>query len=314
MKKLLLALPVLALLSACPQIQPQANPLTVEDAKNLKTIAPLAMNGFANSVRSGGSAAAGTAKFGMQPQTTAMGLQPQTTAMGLQPQAALGLRPQNVTGNCGPNTTPTDADNDKIPANFSYIYDCTVTIGAGFKFLAKGQLSTTDASDQDANSGYSSTGNIRYDFIFTNTETKETSSFSFVVQWTASAVLAGNGGYTINTDQRITFQPDSDKSQFAYQLSATYTPDNDGNTQKFDAGTINLLGSANFRDAKGRFSIFNLSATNLHFGNSCPRAIDSGSLRIEDSSNLGANKNNVLLLTANGCDLWSATYNGSAIF
>ena len=104
------------------------------------------------------------------------------------------------------------------------------------------------------------------------------------------------------------------KANLPTNLGATYTPDNDGNAQKFDTETINVLGSANFRDAKGRFSIFNLSATNLHFGNSCPRAIDSGSLRIEDLANLGANKNNVLLLTATGCDLWSATYNGSAIF
>jgi hypothetical protein len=288
MKKYLLLFPFAALLAACPQQLPQANPLTQQDAKNLKTIVPLAMNGLANAVRGGGSTAAGSATF--------------------------GLRPQSVTGNCGPSLVPTDADNDKIPANFSYTYDCTVTIGAGFKFVAKGSLSSKDADDTNPNSGYSTDGNIRYDFIFTNTETSQSSSFSFVVQWTANAILLATGGYNISTDQRIVFQPDTDKSQFAYQLNVAYSPDNDGNALKFDAGTINLSGSANFRDASGRFSVFNLSATNLHFGTACPRAIDSGSLRVEDLSNIGTNKTNVLLLTATGCDLWNASYNGSAIF
>jgi hypothetical protein len=289
MKNFLMLLPLAALLAACPQPTPQANPLTQQDAKSLKTIVPLAMNGLANAVRGGGSSAAGSA-------------------------ATFGLRPQSTTGNCGPSTQPTDADNDKIPANFSYLYDCTVTIGAGFKFVAKGSLSSKDSDDTNPNSGYSTDGNIRYDFIFTNTETKESSSFSFVVQWTANALLLATGGYSISTDQRIVFQPDTDKSQFGYQLSVTYTPDNDGNAIKFDAGTINLTGSANFRDAAGRFSVFNLSASNLHFGNACPRAIDSGSIRIEDLANIGTNKTNVLLLTATGCDVWNATYNGSVIF
>jgi hypothetical protein len=289
MKKYMLLAPVAALLAACPQSQPQANPLTQQDAKALKTIVPLAMNGLAGAIRGGGSSAAGTA-------------------------ATFGLRPQSVIGTCGPITPPTDADNDKVPANFSYLYDCTVPIGAGFKFIAKGTVSSQDSDDQNPNSGYSTNGNIRYDFIFTNTETNQSSSFSFVVQWTASAVLATGGGYIINTDQRITFQPDTDKSQFAYQLNVNYTPDNDGNALKFDAGTINLTGSANFRDASGRFSIFNISANNLHFGNNCPRAIDQGSIRVEDLANIATNKSNVLVLTATGCDLWSASYNGSVVF
>jgi hypothetical protein len=289
MKKYALLLPLAALLVACPQPTPQTNPLTQQDAKSLKAIVPLAMNGLANAVRGGGSSAAGSA-------------------------ATFGLRPQNTTGNCGPSTKPVDVDNDKIPANFAYTYNCTVTIGAGFKFIAKGSLSSKDSDDNNDNSGYSANGNIRYDFIFTNTDTNQSSSFSFVLQWTANAVLLANGGYSISTDQQIVFQPDSDKSQFGYQLSVTYTPDNDGNAQKFDAGTLNLTGSANFRDAAGRFSVFNLSASNLHFGNACPRAIDSGSLRVEDLSNIGSSKTNVLLLTATGCDIWNATYNGSVIF
>jgi hypothetical protein len=37
-------------------------------------------------------------------------------------------------------------------------------------------------------------------------------------------------------------------------------------------------------------------------------------IRLEDSSNLNGGKNNVLELTATGCDAWNATYNGSASF
>ncbi len=291
MKNYTLLLPLsLVLLVACPAL-PQSS-MTAEDARALKTIVPLSMNGFANSVRSGGSRVVNASS----------------------PLHPLGLRPQAISGTCGPNPAPADADNDKVPASFSYTYDCTVTIGTGFKFTAKGSFRSTDSDDTNPNSGFSTDGNIRYDFIFTNTETGETSGFAFVAFWTATVTLAQNGGYAVNTDQRLTFQPDTDKSQFGYQANTTYTPDNDGNAFKFDAGTLNVAGSVNFRDAKGKTSLFNLTVTNLHFGNTCPRAVDSGTVRTEDVSNLAGTKNNVLLLTVTSCDVWSATYNGNALF
>ncbi len=281
----------LALLVSCPQT-PQPNAMTAEDARSLKTLVPLAMNGFANSVRSGGA----------------------NVVNASSPLTPLGLRPQAVSGSCGSATPPTDADQDKIPANFAYNYDCTVTVGSGFKFIAKGSFRSLDTDDTNPNSGFSTDGNIRYDFIFTNTQTNESSGFAFVAFWTATATIGQNGGYNINTDQRLTFQPDTDKSQFGYQANTTYAPDNDGNALKFDAGTLNIAGSVNFRNAKGKFSLFNLTVTNLHFGNACPRAVDAGTVRTEDASNIVGSKSNVLVLTATACDVWSATYNSNAVF
>jgi hypothetical protein len=280
----------LAFLTACPQT-PQ--PMTATDAKVLKTAVPLALNGFANSVRSGGSSAAGTASDALTP---------------------FGLEPKAVTGNCGSSAAITDVDGDKIPNSFSYDYDCAVTVGAGFTFKAKGLVKSADSNDNDGNSGYTTEGNLRYDFIFTNTQTGETSGFAFVVQWNASATIANTGGYNISTDQRLIFQPDTDKSQFGYQLTANYLPDSDGNNLKFDAGKLNIVGSANFSNAQGKLSALTLNVNNLHFGNTCPRAVDSGIIRLEDTSNLVGNKNNLLELTATGCDVWNVTYNGSIVF
>jgi hypothetical protein len=280
----------LVFLVACPQT---SQPMTASDAKTLKTVLPLALNGFANSVRLGGSSAAGTASNALE---------------------TFGLQPKAVTGNCGSSGAITDMDGDKIPNNFSYTYDCTVTVGAGFTFKAKGLVKSNDSNDNDGNSGYTTEGNLRYDFIFTNTQTQETSGFAFVVQWNSSATIATSGGYTISTDQRLTFQPDTDKSQFGYQLTATYLPDADGNNLKFDAGKLNIVGSANFSNSQGKNAALNLTITNLHFGGTCPRAVDSGIIRLEDSSNLNGGKNNLLELTATGCDTWSATYNGSTSF
>jgi hypothetical protein len=280
----------LVFLVACPQT---SQPMTASDAKALKTVLPLALNGFANSVRSGGSSAAGTASEALKP---------------------FGLQPKAVTGTCGSSAAITDVDGDKIPSSFSYTYDCTVTVGAGFTFKAKGLVKSNDSNDNDGNSGYTTEGNLRYDFVFTNTQTQETTGFAFVVQWNATATIATSGGYSISTDQRLTFQPDTDKSQFGYQLTATYLPDSDGNNLKFDAGKLNIVGSANFSNAQGKFSVLNLNVSNLHFGGLCPRAVDSGIVRLEDTSNLNGGKNNVLELTATGCDAWSATYNGSTSF
>jgi hypothetical protein len=280
----------LVFLVACPQA---SQPMTASDAKTLKTVLPLALNGFANSVRSGGSSAAGTASDSLE---------------------TFGLQPKSITGTCGSSAAIVDADGDKIPNNFSYTYDCTVTVGAGFTFKAKGLVKSNDSNDNDGNSGYTTEGNLRYDFIFTNTQTQETSGFAFVVQWNATATIATSGGYTVSTDQKLIFQPDTDKSQFGYQLTATYLPDSDGNNLKFDAGKLNIVGSANFSNAQGKFSVLNLSVNNLHFGGTCPRAVDSGIIRLEDTSNLVDNKNNLLELTATGCDIWSATYNGSTAF
>ncbi len=282
----------LAFLVACPQPPQTPQPLTTADAKALKAVVPLALNGFANSIRSGGSSASGTVSSPLMP---------------------LGLRPQSVTGTCGSSTAIIDVDKDKIPASFSYDYDCTVMVGASFTFKAKGFVRSADTSDNDATSGFTTEGNLRYDFIFTNTNTNEVSGFAFILQWTSTATLAQNGAYTISTDQRITFQPETDKSQFGYQLSVTYTPDDDGNALKFDAGKMNLTGSANFRNANGKFSVLNISITNLHFGNTCPRAVDQGTIRIEDTANLAGSKNNVLELTATGCDVWNTAFNGSIV-
>ena len=284
--------------------------LSKEDAKSLKTIAPLALNGLANSLRQGGSSIVTSGLDSGAQLAAAFG-------KTLAPQAlnAQNLKPQAVTGTCGPSIPPVDADGDKLIVNFSYTYDCTVTFSPSFKFTAKGSLRTNDSNDNDANSGYTTDGEIRYAFVFTNTNTNESSTFDFIVKWNATASNAQNGTFKVATDQRVIFLPDTDKSEFSYVLTAAYTPDNDGNTQRFDAGSVQFDGQVAFTNAKKQLSRFRLATTtDLHFGPACTRGLDRGAVRAEDESNLLGTKNNVFTLTVTSCDTWVATYNSETIF
>jgi hypothetical protein len=300
---------MLALILAACNTTPSVSVMTKDDAKNLKTIAPLAMNGLANSIRQGGSSVVSN---GIQagPGIAAMFGSP------LAPQAlsASSLAPQATSGNCGASGTLTDADGDKVPASFNYTYDCTVVFSAAFTFKAKGTVSAADTNDTDATSGYTANGELRYDFIFTNTTTSEVSSFAFTAKWNAAATIGTSGAYTVATDQRVIFQPDTTKNEFSYTLSANYAPDNDGNTQKFDAGTINFDGQVAYTDANKKLSRFKLVSSDLHFGASCTRGVDRGTVRSEDESNIGGTKNNVFELKATACDTWTATYNSEILF
>ncbi len=298
---------VLAACNTTPALTPSV--MSKDDARNLKTIAPLAMNGLANSIRQGGSSVVAN---GLQagPAVAAMFGSP----FAAQPLSGSSLAPQSTTGNCGVSGTVTDADGDKVPASFNYTYDCTVVFSPSFTFKAKGTASAADANDTDATSGYTANGEIRYDFILTNTTTSEVSSFAFIAKWNAAATISANGAYKVTTDQRVIFQPDTTKNEFSYSLTANYTPDNDGNPQKFDAGTINFDGQVAYMDANKKLSRFRLGSSDLHFGASCPRGVDRGTVRSEDESNINGSKNNVFELKATGCDTWTATYNSEVLF
>lgn len=309
MKTTTTVIAALAIALAACNTTPTTSTMTKDDAKNLKTIMPLAMNGLANSLRQGGS---NVVASGLQSGPSIAALF--GSSLSAQVARAASLAPQATTGSCGPTTPPTDADADKVPANFSYTYACTVTVGTGFTFKATGAVSSTDANDTDPTSGYTTDGEIKYEFVFTDTNTNEVSSFSFIAKWNAAATIGVNGAYNITTDQRVTFQPDTTKNEFSYTLSAKYEPDNDGNTLKFDAGTINFDGQVAYTDANKRLSSFTLTSTDLHFGNACPRGVDRGTVRSQDQSNIGGTKNNVFELTATACDTWTAKYNSEIIF
>ncbi|NJK46446.1 MAG: hypothetical protein HC933_21315 [Pleurocapsa sp. SU_196_0] len=292
--------PVIAVvvLAACNQT-PQPSPMTVDDAKTLKLVAPQVMNGLAGSIRGGGAGGIGTSGFTPEQVARMAGVQ------------TLGATPQADTGNCGATGEVVDADGDGIPNSFSYDYNCTVVIG-DFTYKATGNKKAADLSDADANSGFTSSGNLKYEFLFAN---NPADNFVFEVRWNTKVTVAATGAATLTTDNALVLQPNTDRfAEFAFKLDATYTPDADGNTKKFDAGVIALNGTSSFKDAKGKFASFKLTATDVHFGGSCPRAVDRGSLVIEDAQNIAGQTSNKLEITATGCDTFSAKFNGSASF
>ena len=255
--KAIVILALAATLAAC-NTTPASGAMTREDAVNLKAIAPLAMNGLANSIRQGGSS------------VVASGLQTGrilAARFGSSAPLGAGIAPQASSGNCGPSTAPTDADGDKVPASFSYTYNCTVVF-----------------------------------------------SPSFIVKWSATATIGAGGAYSVATDQRVIFQPDTTKNEFSYALTASYAPDADGNAQRFDAGTISFDGTVAYTDANRKLSRFRLVSSDLHFGGACPKGVDRGAVVSEDQSNIGGSKNNRFELKATACDTWTATYNGETLF
>jgi hypothetical protein len=162
-----------------------------------------------------------------------------------------------------------------------------VTVPSQSTFKANGPLTIVDANDNDPQGGYATNGTIRDDFIFTNTG--QSSSFSFVASMDATAIMGLDGAFNVTTDQRLNFQPETATKEFSDTLTASDLRDA-GTTSKFEAGSINFDDRAACSDANGRFSSCSVTTTDLHFGNSCPRGVDRGTIRSRDQSNLMGNK------------------------
>lgn len=218
--------------------------------------------------------------------------------------ATQSARQSIISGDCSVSLG-TDKDGDKIPVGYSASFkDCTED-KLLFIQVTNGSVNINDTDDNDPKSGFTSKANLRFDFYANKGGgNKGNQLFRIVDNWD---VTVGVISTSASVDYKFSVALTSfnngaqDKTwNGLLQFKGSYVPDNDGNLDNFDAGTVNLTGTL----VLGDFAL-NETVTNLKFNSSCTAGPVSGKIRFDDG--LG----NFLELTYTGCNTGTFTYNAS---
>lgn len=256
-------------------------PLDQARAGDLKTVAPYLGSALVSGVRGAGQSA-----------------------------AAQGAKQSFVSGTCSA-TTFVDSDKDKVPVGYSASFkDCTED-KLLFIQVTNGNLNINDSNDNDPKSGFTSqASNLAFDFYENKGGgTKGQQFFRIVDNWD---LTVGVTSTSASVDYKFSVNLTSFKNGVqdktwngSLSFTGSYVPDNDGNLDNFDAGTINLAGTL----VLGDFAI-NETVTDLKFNASCAAGPVSGKIRYDDG------QGNFLELSYTGCNTGAFTYNatGSGTF
>lgn len=166
--------------------------------------------------------------------------------------------------------------------------------------VTNGSVNINEANDNDPKSGFTSKAtNLSFDFYANKGGgTKGNQLFHIVDNWDVTVGVTSTSASVALTSFSNGAQ---DKTwNGSLQFKGSYVPDNDGNLDNFDAGTVNLTGTLVLND----FAL-NETVTNLKFNSSCTAGAVGGKVRFDDG--LG----NFLELTYTGCNTGTFTYNAS---
>jgi hypothetical protein len=285
MKKLFAGIALLSVLAACNTTPAPGNkPMTQQTADQLKLVAPGMANTLVNGLRERGQVGGSSDRA-------------RTQATGV----------CNVTGNIADN------DKDGIAADVTTSFqDCTVDYLLFFT-TKNGSVSVKDALDTDANSGFTTKAtNLKLDYRRRDGANPGNPFLTLLSNWDVtvsttdtSVSLAYASDFAVST-----YQGDSstvDKTwKLGVNVNGSYVAASDGNPDNFDAGTVNLTGRVNYTDDKNDLYVFNMTATNLAFTESCAAGPVSGKVRFDDGTN-----NNFLEAEYTACNKGTFTYNNS---
>ena len=199
------------------------------------------------------------------------------------------------------NNPSIDEDNDGIPANSSYIIDCSITNNQnGSSLSLSGSSLVQDKDDKDPKSGYkvdtdefelravNGQGQTSYLKLDLDVDvTKQTSNYSIA--------------YNFNLAAKDISGPEKG---ITYTYTVTYTPDN--SNKPFAGGTIIYNGSKNFRGEAGSYTL-NAITNDLHYSETCALGFDGGSRTYTD------NNGNTLSFFYNGCGDVSVSFNNISL-
>ncbi|ACO04789.1 MAG TPA: hypothetical protein DEP48_05270 [Persephonella sp.] len=201
----------------------------------------------------------------------------------------------NCTGSASGDLT--DIDDDGIPVNGTYTFECKY----GTYVTWKGKISAKDDNDNDRLSGYDiCTG------VFSNGCSREpttmTSSLGTVEKITDVNIDKVDSTYVFTPFyHKWTFKPSDPTASTIYGIlestDLSYTPDADGDNDPWDSGTWNGTITATGSDGTSTASI-NITATDLHISDTCDGA-DGGSITYSGTCDTGGTFR--LTVTLTGC-------------
>jgi hypothetical protein len=319
----LAGLTLLGLLAACGTQQTQST-LTQADAQALSEAAQGDLQLTGAMLGDASSAA-----LSAQGQVDSLDANAQT--WGLPRRIHLFLRavgvlylPPSGSGNCAISTSPSplvDADDDGVPANATTSYDCSYTGSGGISYSLNGSISLQDTNDNQPYSGYSVTfTNFKARVSGDNRSVERTLNGSYSIDKQDATLFKISKNYTHSVSKTV-FN-NTYTGSLVFNVSKTYAPDNDGNSNPWDAGTItvdkNNPGSATWTRGNNTRSLIWYTDPTLHWNRTaCQNPLgrlmnfDNGAKEYVYTNPAG--QTSTLRIEFSGCGQFSVTLNGQPV-
>ncbi|WP_457621374.1 hypothetical protein [Persephonella sp.] len=191
----------------------------------------------------------------------------------------------------------TDIDDDGIPVNGTYTFECTY----GTDITWQGKISAKDDNDNDKLSGFDLCTGV-FNTSCSREPTTMTSSLGTVEKITDINIDKVDSTYVFTPFyHKWTFTPSDPTASTIYGIlestDLSYTPDADGDNDPWDSGTWNGTITATGSDGTDTVSI-SITTNNLHISESCDGA-DSGSITYSGTCDTGGTF--TLTATFTGC-------------
>lgn len=320
----LAGLTLLSLLAACGTQSQTPNTLTQADAQALSEAAQgdLQLTGAMLGDASTGALSTQSSVDSLDANAQTWGL-PRRISLILRAVGVLYL-PAMGSGNCSISTTPSplvDADDDGVPANATTTYDCIYTGPGGISYSLNGTITLQDTNDNQPYSGYSVTfDNFRSRVSSNNRSVERTLQGSYSIDKQDATLFKISKNYTHTVTKTVA--NNTYTGSLIFDVSKTYAPDNDGNSNPWDAGTIMVdkanPGSATWTRNNNTRSLIWYTDPSLHWNRAaCQNPLgrlmnfDSGAKVFVYTNPAG--EKSTLRIEFSGCGQFSVTLNGQSI-
>jgi len=327
MKKTQLRLATLALiglLAACGTESQTPNTLSQADAQGLSEAAQgdLQLTGALLGDASAGALSAQGGVDNLDANAQAWGL-PRRINLILRAVGVLYLPPLG-SGNCTISTTPSslvDADDDGVPANATTSYNCSYTGPGNTSYALSGSITLQDTNDNQQFSGYSLTfDNFKSRVSGDSRSVERTLNGSYGVDKQDATLFKISKNYT-HSVSRTVFN-NTYTGSLVFNVNKTYTPDNDGDSNPWNAGTITVdkssPGSATWIRGTNTRSLIWYTDPTLHWNRAaCQNPFgrlmnfDSGAMEYVYTSPAG--EKSTLRIAFSGCGQFAVTLDGQPV-
>lgn len=320
----LAGLALMGLLTACGN-QPQTqDTLTQADAQALSEAAQgdLQLTGALLGDASTGALSAQREVDSLEAHAQAWGL-PRRIHLILRAVGVLNLPPLG-SGNCTISTTPSplvDADDDGVPANATTSYNCSYTGPGGTSYTLSGSITLQDTNDNQQFSGYSVTfDNFKSRVSGDNRSVESTLNGSYSMDKQDATHFKISKNYTHSVTKTV-FN-NTYTGSLVFNVNKIYAPDNDGDSNPWNAGTITVdkasPGSATWIRSNNTRNLIWYTDPTLHWNRAaCQNPFgrlmnfDSGAKEFVYTNPAG--EKSTLRIAFSGCGQFSVTLNGQPV-
>jgi len=232
--------------------------------------------------------------------------------------------PPSGSGNCAISTSPSplvDADDDGVPANATTTYNCSYTSPGGISYSLNGSIGLQDTNDNQPYSGYSvSFTNFKSRVSGDNRSVERTLDGSYSIDKQDATLFKISKNYTHSVSKTVL--NNTYTGSLVFNVSKTYAPDSDGDSNPWNAGTItvdkNNPGSAAWTRGNNTRSLIWYTDPTLHWNRAAcqnPQGrlmnFDSGAKEFVYTNPAG--QTSTLRIAFSGCGQFSVTLGGQPV-